>query len=106
MEMKRGEHLLSEIEEFPSYKANKLGELWIASGEQLVSIAATEDGRQGLAQYLDVSLDELERDLNLVKKQLPPYLVKRLEEPIDITEYGFGALDPADRGLPPHLEKY
>jgi hypothetical protein len=67
---KKGISLVS-IAGFPADAAARLAGLWITTAEELVSAARREGGAQGLAEYLNLTQDQVAPWMNPVRN-CPP----------------------------------
>lgn len=87
---------LDRIENFPRKFIEKLAELWVTTAEDLIGMASTDEGLNGLSMHIGVKREEVIKLVALAKEHLPDALVRELEEPVDEAEYGLGALEPED----------
>jgi hypothetical protein len=85
---------LKSIKELPEEIVRKLSEIWITTVEQVVATSATPGGLTSLAQHLGVSEEETRHLVAVARTYLPPEVIAQLEEPVDVSEYGLGALEP------------
>lgn len=81
---------LSSIDDFPEDVSLRLAELWITTAEELVAAVVRENGPQGLSEFLEVSLEDLNNIVAIAQAALPPALSFA---PDDIVSYGLGAMD-------------
>jgi hypothetical protein len=83
---------LTSIQGFPETVAARLAELWITTAEEMNGIDREENGRQGLADYLGISQDEVAALIGLLPVSFPS------PEPIEF--HGMGALDESEGAEP------
>ena len=76
----------------------RLRESWITTAEQVVALSATERGVRSLAEQLGVREDEARRLVESARAQLAPGVRAEMEQPVDTSEYGLGALRPPEGG--------
>jgi C1A family cysteine protease len=88
---------LDSIDGFPEAASNRLAGLWITTAEELVSAARQEEGTRGLAEYLEMTEDEIVDLVEMAVAALPPGVSFA---PDDIMEVGLGALDEAEGAGP------
>jgi C1A family cysteine protease len=88
---------LTGITGFPAAAAARLAELWITTAEELVSAAVREDGPQGLAQYLNLTQDQVVNLVDLAQAALPPGVDFA---PGEVQKFGMGALDEPGEETP------
>lgn len=86
--------LLENVKEWPKELVDKLKRSWITTVEQVVATSATPGGLASLAQHLGVSEDETRRLVAAARAYLPPEVAAQMEKPVDVGEYGLGALEP------------
>ncbi len=82
--------LLSSIKQFPADKAQVLAGFWITTAEELVSAAIREEGPSGLAQILNISVDQVAELVDLAQSVLPPDVHFAAG---DVQPFGLGAMD-------------
>jgi hypothetical protein len=85
---------LTEIPELTQGAITRLQEIWVTTAEQLVATAATPGGSRSLADHLGVTEERMTEIITVAKAKLSPDTVKHLESPIDVSEYGLGAITP------------
>jgi hypothetical protein len=85
---------LTEIPELTQGAITRLQEIWVTTAEQLVATAATPGGSRSLADHLGVTEERMTEIIKVAKAKLSPDTVKQLEAPIDVSEYGLGAITP------------
>jgi hypothetical protein len=73
---------------------DKLAAAWITTAEQVVGTAATAGGVPGLARQLGVQEPEMRRLVARARAALPPSVAAQLDQPVDASQYGLGALPP------------
>ena len=69
---------------------------WITTAEQVVAVSATPRGIRSLAEQLDVPEDEARRLVDSGRGALSSAKRAQMEEVVDTSEYGLGALRPED----------
>lgn len=74
-----GEHRLADISGFPREMIAPLASRWIETGEQLLAVAASADGKEGLSELLGVAEPELLSTLNTVRHSLGSERVATIE---------------------------
>jgi len=84
---------LTGIEGFPPEVADRLAGLWITTAEELVSAAVQGNGPSGLAQVLDLPVEQVIQLVDLAQSALP-FGVSF--DPGDVQSFGTGALDEPD----------
>jgi hypothetical protein len=85
---------LTEIPELSQGAITRLQEIWVTTAEQLVATAATPGGLKSLADHLGVTEERMTEILSVAKAKLSPDTVRQLEAPVDVSEYGLGAITP------------
>jgi hypothetical protein len=85
---------LTEIPELSQGAITRLQEIWVTTAEQLVATAATPGGLRSLADHLGVTEERMTEILSVAKAKLSPDTVRQLEAPVDVSEYGLGAITP------------
>ena len=85
---------LTEIPELTQGAITRLQEIWVTTAEQLVATAATPGGARSLADHLGVTEERMTEIIKVAKAKLSPDTVKQLEAPVDVSEYGLGAITP------------
>ncbi|MDH7486057.1 MAG: C1 family peptidase [Anaerolineae bacterium] len=89
------------VEELPSLspqQAQQLKAHWIESAQELVAIAASPAGRQGLATALDVDDEQLDDIVKAARRQMPEVSSRRLlaaAEAVDRIQYFTGSIPPS-----------
>lgn len=66
---------------FTSAQTYSLHGHWIETVEQVISVAATDDGREGLAKLLKVDKNALNDILTALSKMLPPEVLEEISQP-------------------------
>ena len=69
---------------------------WITTAEQVVGIAATDEGVRTLAKHLGLSEQHMRQLLDSARAALPPAVLAELER-VDASQYGLGALPPDEK---------
>jgi len=85
---------LDAVPGFPARHAAALKRIWITTAEQLVSLSATPDGLESMAQMLGVDSAEAKRLVQITEAALPAEEAERLRQPVDTTQFPLGALPP------------
>jgi hypothetical protein len=85
---------LTEIPQLTQGAITRLQEIWVTTAEQLVATAATPGGGKSLADHLGVTEERMMEIVNAAKAKLSPDTIKHLEAPVDVSEYGLGAITP------------
>lgn len=85
---------LDKVKEWPEEYVRRLKECWITTVEQVIATSARPEGLRTLAQYLELSEEETRRLIVAARKYLPPEVAAELERPVDVSQYGLGALEP------------
>jgi hypothetical protein len=71
-----------------------LREVGITTAEQVVALSATANGVRSLSEQLQVSTEEAQRLVELARKKLPPATRAELEQPVNTSDFGLGAVRP------------
>jgi hypothetical protein len=85
---------LTEIPQLSQGAITRLQEIWVTTAEQLVATAATPGGLTSLADHLGVTEERMTEIVSAAKAKLSPETVKHLEAPVDVSDYGLGAITP------------
>ena len=80
---------------------DRLKPSWITTAEQVVALAATENGMQSLSEQLQVSPDEASRLVDLAAQALSADVRAEMETPVDTSNYGLGARRPGKENRKP-----
>ena len=94
-EQEQSETPLTAVQGLSAEQAEKLGQFWITTVEQLVSQAAAEGGAARLAEAIEMDGAAFAELLAALKSTLPPEKVVELEAPAP-TDKGMGALRPPE----------
>ena len=89
------------LESVPGWSEDQLArmrEVGMTTASQVVALSATSRGLSSLAEQLNTSEDEAERLVQSARAALPPAERAEMEEVVDTSEFGLGALPP--RGDP------
>ena len=87
------------LESVPGWSPDQVARLkqsWITSVEQVVALSTTVRGIRSLAEQLNVPEGEAGRLVELARQRLAPGIRAEMEEVVDTSEYGLGALNPRD----------
>jgi hypothetical protein len=76
--------------------ADKLAGSWITTAEQVVASTATPAGLKAMASHLGVSEERMRDLVASARGELHPDVARSLEQPVDMSQFGFGALKPHD----------
>lgn len=85
---------IEAVKGWPEEHVKKLKESWITTVEQLIATSATPGGLGILAQHLGMSEAEMSRLLAVARTYLDPEVAEEMDEPVDVRQYGLGALNP------------
>ncbi len=66
---------------FTSSQVKSLREHWLATVEQVISAAATVEGRRGLERLLNIERKELEDIIGRLSKMLAPEVLEEISKP-------------------------
>jgi adenylosuccinate lyase len=86
--------LLERVPGWSEEDVARLKSSWITTAEQVVALSATERGILSLAEQLEVSEEEANRLVECARAVLAPDTRAEMEEAVDTSEYGMGALQP------------
>ena len=90
---------LTSLSDWPTPVVQRMAACWITSVEQVVATASTKNGVRVLATEAGVSEDTMASLIESARRALTPERLAALEEPVDLSEFGFGALrPPTERG--------
>ncbi|HVQ08894.1 MAG TPA: hypothetical protein VMS43_10725 [Allosphingosinicella sp.] len=88
---------LEQLGFWPEAALAKLRAAWITSTDQLIGLAATEGGVAAIARTTGLEPERVEALLARTRASLPASRLTMLETPVDTSQYGLGAEDPAKR---------
>jgi hypothetical protein len=91
---------LKEIKEWPEELVRRAEQSWLRTAEAIVAVSATPGGLGSLAEQLQVSEEETARLVNIARAHLDPAVVEQLEQPVDASTQGLGAVKPPDKSKP------
>jgi hypothetical protein len=89
---------LDSIPGWTPEKVSRMKVVGITTAEQVVAIAATEEGLQSLSEQLQVDIEEARQLCSAARDRLPPEARQELDQPADTTDFGRGALPPPGNG--------
>lgn len=89
---------LNEVSELPPDVTKKLADVWITTVEELVAAAVRENGPAGLAELLDLPVEEVIRLVDLAQTHLPSGVSF---SPDEVQRFGLGSLDEPTAEEPP-----
>ena len=69
-------------------------DVWITTAEQVVALAATENGLQSLSEQLQVDIEEARQLYLAARDRLSPEVRRELDRPADTRDFGSGARPP------------
>lgn len=87
----------TELHNVPGWSAEHVAQLaksWINSAEQVVAVSVTSGGVASLAQQMNVSKEEAQRLINLVRAALTPEARAEMGQRFDSDQRGMGAIAP------------
>jgi hypothetical protein len=76
---------------WPPETLKRLSRSWITTAEQVVAVAATDDGMLALAEQTGLSVRDLAPLVDRTRQALPPGLREQLSKPADTSQFGTGA---------------
>jgi hypothetical protein len=85
------------LESVPDWSEEQVARLrakGIVSAQGVVAIGATQGGLESLAEELEVSVDDANRLVESARKVLTPAERETMEEVVDTSEFGLGAIPP------------
>ena len=85
------------LEGLPGWSADhvaRMREVGMTTAAQVVALSATSRGLSSLAEQLNTSEDEAESLVESARAALSPAERAEMEEVVDTSEYGLGALPP------------
>lgn len=85
---------LANLTFWPRSAVEILAKYWITTAEQVIALAATENGRTSLAEQLEIDVATLDKYLRETRAALPAERVRSLEAPADTSSWGLGARPP------------
>jgi hypothetical protein len=88
---------LSKVPGWSKAYVDALAGYWINSAEQVVGIAATPKGIQTLAKHLGANEEQMRQLVERARAALPPAVAAELEQHVDTSQYGLGALPPEEK---------
>jgi len=88
---------IENVKEWPEEHVRTLKKSWITTVEQVIATSATPGGLSLLAQQLAVSEEEMRRLVDVARTYLDPAVAAEMEQPVDVSQYGLGALKPKSR---------
>lgn len=89
---------LSNVIGFPQISLDKLASVWITTAEELVSAAVRENGPTGLAEILEMPVEQVVQLVDLAQSSLPLGVSFAAGE---VQSFGLGALDEPGAEEPP-----
>jgi hypothetical protein len=75
-------------------QVEQMKQSWITTAEQVVALSATPGGVSSLAEQLDTSEEAAQRLVEYARDALSPATRAEMEEAVDTSEFGLGALHP------------
>jgi hypothetical protein len=75
----------------------RLNASWITTAEQVVALAATNDGLKSLSEQLHVSKAEAARLVDLARSSLSADVRAEMEQKVDTSNYGLGVIQPRNK---------
>ncbi|NLE77686.1 MAG: hypothetical protein GX605_13165 [Chloroflexi bacterium] len=90
---------LRSIPDFPPERAQQLAGLWVITAEELVSLAATPKGLDGLSRLLEMDSHEVETLVEIASEYLPPDEAQAFAQEAD-EAFALGALWEDDDHAP------
>jgi hypothetical protein len=94
---RRWEMADTPLEGLPGWSADQVArmrEVGMTTAAQVVALSATSRGLSSLAEQLNTSEDEAESLVESARAALSPAERAEMEEVVDTSEYGLGALPP------------
>jgi hypothetical protein len=85
------------LESVPGWSEDQVARMkksWITTAEQVVALSATPHGVSSLAEQLHAPEDEVQSLVESARAELAPATRAEMEEAVDTSEYGLGALPP------------
>jgi hypothetical protein len=86
---------LDSIQGWTPEKVSKMKDVWITTAEQVVALAATENGLQSLSEQLQVDKEEARQLYLAARNRLSPEARQALDQPADTRDFGLGVLPPS-----------
>jgi hypothetical protein len=87
---------LDSIPGWTPERVSRMKDVGITTAEQVVAIAATEQGLQSLSQQLQVDIEEARQLSAAARDRLSPEARREFDQPADTTDFGRGALPPPE----------
>jgi Xaa-Pro aminopeptidase len=97
MRKRRWEVADTLLESVPGWSADQVARMravGMTTAAQVVALSATSRGLSSLAEQLNTSEDEAESLMESARAALSPAERAEMEEVVDTSEYGLGALPP------------
>lgn len=94
------ESSLRLVSEWPLAYVHKLEENWLTTIEQVIAACASPSGERAMMALLEITPDRLQELLQIARNYLYPVVVYTLEQPVDPTQFGLGALPPREKAEP------
>lgn len=88
---------LKQVPGWSDALVQKLAESWITTAEQVLATSATPGGVQTLASHLGVSEERMKQLVDAARASLSTEAARALEQPVDTSQFGLGALKPDDQ---------
>lgn len=98
MSDKTNELMLEAIDVWPPRVVEKLRQSWIITADQVIALAATDDGVATIARTGGLEVAQVRTMLDQTRALLTLGRLGELETPIDTSTYGLGAQAPERRG--------
>lgn len=94
MSAQPNELALETIGVWPARAVENLRQSWITTADQLIALAATEEGVATIARASGLDPSQVRALLNQTRGLLTPERLGELETPVDTSDYGLGAEAP------------
>jgi hypothetical protein len=85
---------LDSIEGWTPEKVSRMNDVWITTAEQVVALAATDNGLKSLSEQLQVDIEEARQLCLAARYRLSPEARQELDQPADTRNFGLGVLPP------------
>ncbi len=85
---------LNQVAGWPVSVVAQLEKSWNTTVEQVVAAAATPNGIHSLAEHVGLTDEQMEDLVAKARNLLSAETLRRLEEPVDTSNYGLGARGP------------
>lgn len=86
---------LTDLAFWPAPAVRALAAHWIEEADQLVAIAVQgEQGLRGLAEAAGIPVESMQDLVNRTRQSLGADSLRAAEAPVDVDQYGRGALPP------------